>query len=212
MIGSECCLVNEKAATFGSSRLHDKRLGATRTLQRKYRLMAAGIQLLDVSRLHGVPVWLRNEMRWVLWRFLDRRKLPWSVFDTPAKTNDPETWHDHETCVVQYRSGYHAGVGFVLGHGFCGLDLDGCRCPKSGELDSWALPWLSRFQGADAYSEVSPSGTGVKVFFRSRRTFSGVKQKLDLPQKYGKAPGIELYSAGRFFCVTAVACGGASHE
>jgi len=159
----------------------------------------------DLSQTFKVPEWLQNERRWILWRSIVRggaaSKIPWSVYDRPASSTDPATWHDFETVVVQFRAGYHAGLGFVLGDGFAGLDLDGCRCPESGVIDQWGMELLSR-AGAHDYAEVSPSGSGIKVFFRSRRTITGINTKLNLPNRHNKEPGIELYTGGRYFAVT----------
>ena len=56
-----------------------------------------------------------------------------------------------------------AGVGFVLGDSFSGLDLDDCRDPKTGVLDPRAEAVVI---AEGAYAEVSPSGKGLKVFGR----------------------------------------------
>ena len=88
-----------------------------------------------------------------------------------------------------------------------GLDLDSCRDPATGSIEAWALDVVEVF---DSYTEVSPSGTGAKIFF----TFASA----DLPRlqaamgtKFGKAfkrgsgkhpPAIELQLGNRYFCVT----------
>jgi putative DNA primase/helicase len=171
----------------------------------------------DTSRAKNIPAWMQFERRWILWRSIVRggkpTKIPWSVYDSPASSTDAATWHDFECAVVQFRHGYHAGLGFVLGDTFAGLDLDGCRCPQTGVMDAWAGGLLSRANEHD-YAEVSPSGTGVKLFFRSRRSIGGVNRKIGQPAKFGKEPGIELYSGGRFFCVTGlrIPVGGQTNE
>jgi archaellum biogenesis ATPase FlaH len=86
----------------------------------------------------------------------------------------------------------------------CGIDLDGCRDPETGVVSDWARLIVKQFQ---SYSEVSPSGTGIKIFFWDKRagemdqpwTQMSVKE----PAVCDKAPGIEAYIGGtRFFCVT----------
>jgi hypothetical protein len=42
-----------------------------------------------------------------------------------------------------------------------GVDLDSCRTPPTGEIEVWAQQVIDRF---GSYAEVSPSGTGVKIF------------------------------------------------
>jgi putative DNA primase/helicase len=107
-----------------------------------------------------------------------------------------------------------AGVGIVLNtrsrsahERLIGVDLDHCRDPATGEIAPWALEIIRRF---DSYTEVSPSGTGVKIFLLAH---SGMKlrggKKLrggtwrrpgadpDAPHE----PGIELHVGG-YFTVT----------
>ena len=60
----------------------------------------------------------------------------------------------------------NADVGFVLGDGFGGVDLDDCRDPKTGVLDPRAEAVIDLCEGA--YVEVSPSGEGVKIFGRGK--------------------------------------------
>jgi hypothetical protein len=56
------------------------------------------------------------------------------------------------------------GIGFVFnGDGIAGVDLDGCRNPETGAIAPWAQRIIDDFA---SYTEVSPSGTGVKIYFR----------------------------------------------
>jgi hypothetical protein len=43
-----------------------------------------------------------------------------------------------------------------------GVDLDSCRNPETGEIDPWVQDVIDRFK---TYTEISPSQTGVKLFF-----------------------------------------------
>ncbi|HEY3965487.1 MAG TPA: AAA family ATPase [Planctomycetaceae bacterium] len=83
-----------------------------------------------------------------------------------------------------------------------GMDLDGCRNPTTGEIDAWAQETLSRIP--PTYAEVSPSGAGVKAWFRGTLPTDIRAHKIKLPGEGhgGKIPGIEFYSQGRYFCVT----------
>ena len=88
-----------------------------------------------------------------------------------AQNNNPATWATRE--VAERRAeklktpGYRPGVGVQLGDlgdgtALCGVDLDGCG---GSDLEPWAAAILERF---NTYSEISPSGKGVKLFFRVR--------------------------------------------
>src|SRR5262249_39661679 len=78
----------------------------------------------------------------------------------PARTNDPDTWGTLTDALTTYSDGKADGIGFVLGDGVVGVDLDDCRCPRAGELDGWALRDV---KGLNTYGEVSPTATGVKL-------------------------------------------------
>ena len=84
-------------------------------------------------------------------------------------------------------------LGPVMGEDFSlgGLDLDTCRDPETGKVEKWAREIVERF---DTYSEISPSETGVKVFF----TYTD--RPADLPRanlNTGKdhPPAIDHYSS-----------------
>ena len=71
-----------------------------------------------------------------------------------------------------------------------GIDLDNQRDPVSGELDERAQQILL---AAESYAEVSPSGTGIKIF--------GIGD-IGTDKRLNCTAGLEIYSGGRFFTVT----------
>jgi hypothetical protein len=79
---------------------------------------------------------------------------------------------------------------------FVGIDLDGCRDPDSGAVESWAQAVVERFP---TYCEVSPSGTGVHLILEGT-----------LPPGGRKRGPVECYESGRYFTVTAQALNGAA--
>lgn len=156
----------------------------------------------------GVPEELRDVNQWILWKMVSRDgkevKLPWSVYDKPASSTDPQTWSSFECVVMRYDERRHAGIGFVfaVGDGYAGVDLDACRNPDTGEIASWAQGWIDR---SNSYTEISPSGTGVKIWLRSDWNLpKGRNIKIDEQPMVqgGKKPGIEIYTQGRYFAVT----------
>jgi len=54
-----------------------------------------------------------------------------------------------------------------------GLDLDSCIDPQTGIAD-WANEIITRF---NTYGEISPSGKGVKLFFRGEPEFIELFEK-----------------------------------
>ena len=145
-----------------------------------------------------VPSALMSSPNWVLWKYAgkDNRKIPIQVSGEPAKSNDPTTWVDYHTA-TECQNG--AGLGYVFdGSGIFGIDLDGC-IDKNGIVQQWAKNILEKFP---SYAEISPSGSGIKIFALGTLPGSGKKKTLDIPKCCDKAPAIEVYGRGRYFTVT----------
>jgi hypothetical protein len=108
----------------------------------------------------------------------------------------PEHWSPFTRACSAYLSHQKvSGIGFALGKNgdgttFSGVDLDKCRDPQTGAIEPWALEVIRTF---DSYTEVSPSGTGVKVF---------VTGSLVPGSAQGKKFKLELYDRDRYFTVT----------
>jgi len=158
----------------------------------------------------GVPLELKQLPRWVGWRhtwkphktlgFLGEGKwvkVPHRVHGGRvgygADSSGPDTWTTWDDALRAYSQRgqdmnapcWLDGIGVVLGDELHGIDLD--DSVTLGEPDERAAEVLAR---VDGYAEVSPSGTGLKMFTRT-----------DLSTSHKKA-GVELYTAGRYFAVT----------
>ena len=137
----------------------------------------------------GVPDELKSGKVWVC---CDENKIPMIPLVRErrrAKSSDPNTWRSYDAALAALKTGRYAGVGRVFrkGDGLAGVDIDHCRNPKTGSITSHAREILDVL---DSYSEVSPSGCGVKVWIWA-----------DLTRAYVK-PGLEAYYRGRYFTVT----------
>ena len=72
---------------------------------------------------------------------------------------------------------------------------------ETGEIAAWANKIIADL---DTYAEISPSGTGVKLFAQGTLP-AGFRKKwkvTDAPKICDKTPAIEIYDRGRYFCVT----------
>jgi putative DNA primase/helicase len=86
-------------------------------------------------------------------------------------------------------------------------DLDTCRDPTAETFQDWAEEVINRFA---TYTEVSPSGTGAKLFFihasadtpAIERLFAGNTGKQFKNGGGEHCPAIEIYRTGRYFTVT----------
>jgi len=149
----------------------------------------------------SIPAELKQFDQWVVWR-LERRsgsatKVPYAPRSGQhASVNDATTWASFDEAIGAYDEapGQYSGIGFVLtgSDGIGGVDLDHVRDPDTGELHPQALALIERFA---SYTEVSPSGTGLRIFGWAPRLPKGCA---------GLYHGIkvECYSAGRYLTVT----------
>ena len=138
----------------------------------------------------GVPEQLRTERRWFVWRYLldagGTPKKPPYDFRTgkPCNSNDPALYATFEEALAAYESGKYGGLGFGLGtrDGFACVDLDECRDLTTGEITTAARRIIDEMQ---SYTEVSPSGDGVKIFIRSHFALDAGHKK----------PGVEILTS-----------------
>ena len=146
----------------------------------------------------AIPDALKAMPRWVLWRYKKIKKpngefvwskVPFTTNNGHASSTNPVTWCSFNEAADALLMGDYDGLGIVLGGDLHGIDLDDCRDPKTGELNEFAQEVINRIQG---YAEVSPSGTGLKIFCNTN--LDGGRTKKDV--------GVELYRDRRYFTVT----------
>lgn len=146
----------------------------------------------------AIPTSLKEIPRWLLWRHTKRKKpdgstfwakVPYQANGKSASTTDPATWCSYSDAFDAWVLGDFDGLGITLGADIQGIDLDDCRDPVTGELTDLAQEVLDRIDG---YAEVSPSGTGIKLFAKTNLDASRTKKEM----------GVELYREGRYFTVT----------
>lgn len=153
----------------------------------------------------NVPTEMAGHAQWLVWKYITRdgkeTKCPFQVTGQVASSTNPETWSTLEDAMLPIDRYQGLGFVFTAEDPFIGIDLDGCRDPETGLLEPWAEAVHDRF--ASTYAEVSPSGTGIKIFCKTDITWSG-PNKCDAAAeaKFGKKPQIEVYQSGRFFCFT----------
>lgn len=158
----------------------------------------------DAWTLRNVPAAMQAAERWVGWapekRGEKMTKVPKCVFapGRNASSTDPSTWAMFSAANAALATGRVHGVGFVLGDGWAGVDLDNCIDFDTGEIKAWAMEILAPFKGI-AYAEMSPSRRGIKLFGRIDPVAVGRGRKV--PFEDGT---VEVYAPppGRFFTVT----------
>jgi hypothetical protein len=140
----------------------------------------------------NVPDELKQYRQWVLWRYeiVEGRntKVPYQTNGNKVDVTNPKTWtslNAVSTCCGNYN-----GIGFVVTDkdDLCGVDLDHCRNPLTGEINQ---PELDIINLLDSYTEITPSMEGVRVWLRGKKPSGGNRKK-----------HIEIYDANRYFTVT----------
>ena len=88
------------------------------------------------ARFAAVPADLRGWNQWVCWSSAKVPKIAGTVRN--ASVREPRTWSAFAACVAALRArpGCYLGLGFVfaVSDPFCGIDLDGCMDPETGEV------------------------------------------------------------------------------
>lgn len=160
------------------------------------QINAPFITPVDAIRAN-IPTELLDLAQWVVWKFEQRpgEKKPTKILYNPATgqradSTDPRTWATFADASNAYERGDYAGLGFVVTDDdpYVGVDLDGCIV--DGGLTDNANRWLLLL---DSYTEITPSGVGVRVWVRGKKPGGRCKNaKL----------GVEIYETERFFTVT----------
>jgi putative DNA primase/helicase len=142
-----------------------------------------------------IPDSLKALSQWVCWRYdwrVDRwTKPPYHPNGREhACVDEPATWSTFEKALRGYQRGAVDGVGLVLTPelGLVGVDLDHCRDGEAGDIAPWANTIAQRLA---SYAEVSPSGTGLRIWLYGT-----------LPPAGRRKGQIELYSDGRYLTLT----------
>jgi len=105
----------------------------------------------------NIPEELKKLDQWVCWKKINQqgkiKKIPIdSSTGRPAATNDPRTWGKLERAIKYYEAHKNdgiEGVGFVFTSTdpHCGIDIDNCRNPDTGELTPTAQDIVNHHHG-----------------------------------------------------------------
>jgi hypothetical protein len=130
-------------------------------------------------RNHNIPQALKAVPNWMTWSLVNGTKIP------SGKSNDSWSWTNFERIKNQEKIAYV----FASNCPFTGIDVDDCIV--DGDFTEFAREILHLFEGK-AYAEISPSGTGIKLWVRAKK-----------PQGYRcQNKNLEVYDNNRFFAVT----------
>ncbi|MDR7870333.1 MAG: phage/plasmid primase, P4 family [Tissierellaceae bacterium] len=144
----------------------------------------------------NIPQNLKELPQWVCWRAEERNGKISKVPINPktggyAMSNNKATWTDFDTAVKVSKN--FSGIGFMLGNGIFGVDLDDMddeieRYKNNSDEDNIVSEFI---HGLGSYAEYSPSGNGIHILCKG-----------SLPEGGRRKGNFEFYETGRFFTVT----------
>ena len=152
----------------------------------------------------NIPQELKANASFCVWK-LEKRgtkltKVPFNPkTGAPAKTNDPSTFGPFADAMKAYAMGGWDGIGYRVSEGIGAIDIDKC-IREDGSLNDVAASVLSFFP--DTYFERSPSGTGLRGFFKLSQDFAYDKTVYYVNNR---KHGLEVYlpnTTNRFVTVT----------
>ena len=136
--------------------------------------------------------------QWICWRLEPDpksekpRKVPYDPkTGRKASSTNPQTWATLAEAEAARQKYLFTGVGFVFTEagGIVGVDIDHCR-DENGEFNETAKSILAKYP---SYTEISPSGTGLHIFYRGSMPGKGNKNSQS---------AVEMYAAARYFTMT----------
>ena len=136
--------------------------------------------------------------QWICWRLepdpkSDKpRKVPYDPkTGRKASSTNPQTWATLDEAMDARTKYLFTGVGFVFTEagGIVGVDIDHCR-NEDGTFTETAQAILDKYP---SYTEISPSGAGLHIFYRGEMPGKGNKNS---------TTGVEMYASARYFTMT----------
>jgi putative DNA primase/helicase len=155
----------------------------------------------------ALPNELKARNQWVLWKTITRAgkptKVPYDTTGHEGDSSDPSRWESYDAVVATYQKGGYDGIGYTFDplDPYAGVDLDHC-INEDGSIKPKAKEILDRL---NSYSEISPSGKGVKVFLKAKNPVKIRKDGGKFQQGFAdKSPDLEfeVYYGYRFFTLT----------
>jgi hypothetical protein len=155
----------------------------------------------DLAKLPLALKPLIERQQWAVWRWTQPPNGKWQkppfMATQPhrhASTSDPATWTDYATALAAVQAGHADGISYILTEDdpFATIDLDHCRHVDTHSIDPWAQNFLD--YGRHTYSEVTPSGTGCRIWGLADGATLNRKFTLEID---GKEVAVELFRRTR---------------
>lgn len=166
----------------------------------------------NTTKTDKVPAYLKENARWCAWKYEERTNGAGETYLTKVPKNphtgyngsskDPATFADYETARACMTANNFDGVGVGVFGDLCGVDIDHC-INENGELSAMASEIV---EAMDTYTEISPSGTGLRMFFLAPGySYDDKVYYINNPNPNKDGERLEIYVAGmtnKFMTVT----------
>lgn len=156
----------------------------------------------------SIPNELKLTALWCCWKYVNNKngdniKMPFNpLTGYPAKSNDKSTFVTYPT-LMRYAESYIAfendkqvgGIGLGIFNGFSAIDID--HCVNNGKPNQLAQEII---EFCNSYTEYSPSGTGIRIIFKSLIKIDKNKYYINNAKK-----GLEIYisdNTNKFVTIT----------
>ena len=147
-----------------------------------------------MTKTEHLPAALRQSGRFCCWRYEERKgrrtKVPYAPkTGRRAQSTNPETFAPLDLAERALRRGGYDGLGVGIFDGLAAVDIDHCRLPDG----KWSDLARDVCRIMDCYTEVSPSGEGLRLLFSVSPGFRYDKQRFYINRQDA---GLEVYVAG----------------
>lgn len=147
-----------------------------------------------MTKTEHLPAALRQSGRFCCWRYEERKgrraKVPYCPeTGRRAQSTNPETFAPLDLAERALRRGGYDGLGVGIFDGLAAVDIDHCRLPDG----KWSDLARDVCRMMDCYTEVSPSGEGLRLLFSVSPGFRYDKQRFYINRQDA---GLEVYVAG----------------
>lgn len=158
---------------------------------------------------NAIPDKLKQHLFWNLWKYeydAERPKPRKTPYDVNAnrkrgKSTDTTTFDIFSKANTVYQAdNFYSGLGIGIFGNICGIDIDNCL-DENGTPSELAQDFINTMQ---SYTEISPSGKGIRIFVFINETFDKERYKAEYKKK-NDAIGLEIYigdTTGRYLTIT----------
>ncbi len=158
---------------------------------------------MDHERINNIPDIIKASDRWICMKLLPDKLRPGYDKKNPvnpftgynASSTDPATWGSFQQANNAIEKFNCDGIGFVLGDGVFGVDID--NCVVNGQIDPEAQKIIDQL---DSYTEFSLSGNGIHILAFGEKPDWFKRCKLE--NFNGNGSCLEIYDGSRYFVMT----------